>query len=172
MDIILAHTGDLVRRVSTNSPHRLPDPRPFSFTGNFKTTQASTISQQLVVFYLNVGGLTATKLDFILAYMKQTNTDVLMCSDARLTEKAGRRLEKLTESILGPFSRVHYTPLSKAHRTRRSASCPLLGGFYCVVNELWGPSLLTCKSDNTNLGVLTYLPLRTADGTISILGIY
>ena len=73
---------------------------------------------------------------------------------------------------MGPFSRVHYTPLSKSVRSRRSKSCPLVGGFFCIVNERWGPSLLTCKSDKTNLGVLTCLPLRTADGTISIMGSY
>ena len=173
MDITLAHAEDLNRRdPPTTSLHRLPDPGPFSLTGGYKTTQASTVSQQLVVTYLNVGGLTAHKLDFILAYMQKTNTDVLICSDARLTDKAGRRLEKRTKSILGPFSRVHYTALSKDARTRRTPSCPLVGGFFCIVNERWGPSLLTCKSDRTGLGVLTCLPLRTADGTISILGTY
>ena len=173
MDITLEHAADLNRRVlPIPSLQRLPDPGPFSLTGGYKTTQASTISQQLVVTYLNVGGLTAHKLDFILAYMQKTNTNILICSDARLTDKAGRRLEKRTKSILGPFSRVHYTALSKDARTRRTPSCPLVGGFFCIVNDRWGPSLLTCKSDRTGLGVLTCLPLRTADGTISILGTY
>ena len=71
---------------STTSAHRLPDPGPFSLTGGFKTQQAAGIAQQLVVTYLNVGGLNATKLPFILAYMKTTNTDVLICSDARLLQ--------------------------------------------------------------------------------------
>jgi len=148
MEITLEHAKDLSRNAPPQAvPHRLPDPGPFSLTGGYKTAQAATIAQQLVVTYLNVGGLTAHKLDFILAYMRKTNTDVLMCSDARLTDKAGRRLEKRTKSILGPFSRVHYTPLSKENRTRKSGPCPLVGGFFCIVNEKWGPSLLTCKSD-------------------------
>ena len=94
MDITLAHAKELTRNdpPSITSAHRLPDPGLFSLTGGFKTQQAAGITQQLVVTYLNVGGLNATKLHFILAYMKTTNTDVLICSDARLTDKAGRRL--------------------------------------------------------------------------------
>ena len=64
MDITLEHAAELARRV--NIPSRLPDPGPFSHTGGFKILQAATISQQLVVTYLNVGGLTSTKLHFIL----------------------------------------------------------------------------------------------------------
>ena len=83
MDTTLAHAKDLARLAPPPPPaHRLPDPGPFSLTGGFKTQQAAEISQQLAVTYLNVGGLTATKLLFILAYMKSTKTDVLICSDA------------------------------------------------------------------------------------------
>ena len=90
MDSTLAHAKELAGRAHIPAPasHTLPDPGPFSLTGGYKTTQASLIAQQLVVTYLNVGGLTYHKLDFILAYMRKTNTDVLICSDARLTDKA------------------------------------------------------------------------------------
>ena len=43
---------------------------------------------------------------------------------------------------------------------------------YCIVAPKWGQSLLTCVDDKTNLGIITYLPLRTADGIITIMGTY
>ena len=144
---------------------RLPDPGPFDITGGFKTAQAADIQSQLTVTYLNINGLSDHKLDFVLAYMLQTRTDVLICTDARLTEKNGRRLEKRVKNILGPFARVHFTALSTGKRTRRNGNCPLVGGFFCVVNSRWGPSLL-------GLGILTCLPLCTADGVIAIMGTY
>jgi hypothetical protein len=170
METTIRHAADL-NRCSTGHCRPLAD-LSFSLTGGHKTSQAESVTKRLTVTYLNVGGLSMHKLDFILEYMKQTSTDVLICSDARLTEKSGRRLEKRVKSSIGPFSRVHFTALSSELKTRRNKKCPLVGGFFCVVNEQWGPSLLTCKSDRTKLGALTCLPLRTADGTISILGTY
>ena len=163
MEISTVHAKDPPRSAPPTpaSLHRLPDPGPFSLTGGYKTAQASNIAQQLVVTRLNVGGLTARKLDFTLPDRQ-----------GWLTPRKTNRIH--TRPLLQ--GTLHYTPLSKDTRTRRPASRPLVGGFFCIVNERWGASLLPCKSDRTNLGVLAYLltclPHRTTDGPISTIGSY
>jgi hypothetical protein len=76
LKVSLSHAAELNIRAHPSLPARSPVLDPFPLTGGYKTTQASTISQKLTVTYLNVGGLTAHKLNFILEYMKQTETNV------------------------------------------------------------------------------------------------
>ena len=107
--------------------------------------------------------------------MSQLNIDVLICVDCRLSFKDARRLEKHTKITLGPFARVHFAScdtMPSPRKKRRSAISIRVGGLFCIINSRWGPSLLSCKDDDTGLGLLTCLPLRTADGTISIMGSY
>ena len=96
---------------------------------------------------------------------------MLICVDSQLLDKDGTRLKKNTKTFLGPFARVHFSVV-KSEDFRRHKAKPRVGGVYCVISPKWGQSLLTCVDDKMNLGILTCLPFRTADGIISVLGTY
>ena len=146
----------------------IPD-STFEVIGGYKNTLAAQVKSQLTVCYVNLNGLTDTKLDLLHHLIRQHNIDVLICVDCQLSEKEGNRLKKRTKAFLGPFARVSTVT---EETSRRYKAKPRVGGVYCIVAPKWGQSLLTCVDDKTNLGIITYLPLRTADGIITIMGTY
>ena len=149
---------------------KLPD-STFEIIGGYKDAHAAKVASQLTVCYVNLNGLSDTKLDLLHHLVRQHNIDVLICVDSQLSEKEGTRYKKRTKAFFGPFSRVHFSTV-KSEDSRRHKAKPRVGGVYCIVTPKWGQSLLTCVDDKTNLGVITCLPLRTADGVITIMGSY
>ena len=72
----------------------------FEVIGGYKNALAAQVKSQLTVCYINLNGLTDTKLDLLHHLIRQHNIDVLICIDCQLSEKEGNRLKKRTKAFL------------------------------------------------------------------------